>query len=74
MSHLLNAAAEWDGLATAEIKGAKIAARHGDTTSFEVRARIARRAAEALRIQHKTGQAVCTCCHRPLSNDACDNH
>ena len=67
------AIAEWDALALAERAGAKIAEKWGDTSSYEVRARIAERTAEALRIQEKTGVAVCSCCHKPLSETGYDD-
>lgn len=73
MSRHLSAAAEWEALAASERAGAIIAARYGDTTSHEVRARIAERTAEALRIQDRTGIAVCSCCHKPLSVTGCDD-
>lgn len=71
---LLSAAAEWDALAVAERRLAKIAERNGDTKSFEVRAQLAERTSEALRIQHATGVPVCTCCHKPLASGRCKNN
>lgn len=33
---------------------------------------VCERTAQALEIQRDTGQAVCSCCHKPLSGNACD--
>lgn len=52
---LLEAAGHWDALA---------AEQPGDDCGRE-RAKLYRRTAEALRIQSKTGVAVCACCLKP---------
>lgn len=66
MSTLLDAAKVWRDLAADELQMAEIEARYGDTTSHKARAKIYIRCAESLEIEHETGVAVCTCCHKPI--------
>lgn len=66
VSALLDAAKVWLDLAAQEIRMAEIDARYGDTTSHKKRAEIYMSCAKALEIQHETGVAVCSCCHKPL--------
>ncbi len=73
MSRLSAAIAEWDALAVAERAGAEMAERWGDTSSYETRARIAEQTAEALRIEERTGLAVCTCCLKPAGETGYDD-
>lgn len=67
MSAILDAAKAWRDLAARKIRKAEMDARYGDTTSHKNRARTYIRCAEALEIEHETGVAVCTCCHKPLT-------
>lgn len=57
-------------LADARLQSLEAAARHWDDLASRAdnpyRAETYRRTAEALRIQIRTGQAVCVCCHKPF--------
>ena len=46
---------------------AKLADEQLDTPPGRARRETYRRTAEALRIEQRTGVAVCTCCHKPFS-------
>lgn len=68
-SELEMSARWWDLLATAEGDRTKWD-KYAGTTGY-ARAHTYRRTAESLRIQERTGVAVCACCHKPLGGGYC---
>lgn len=69
-SALETAARWWDHLAEVEMDKPKWD-RFSEKSGCEFRAETYRRTAEALRIQERTGVAVCSCCHKPIGTDQC---
>lgn len=63
---LEEAAKYWDDLAIRELDRLNWDVLCADKESCEFRANSFRRTAEALRIQIRTGIAVCSCCHKPI--------
>lgn len=70
----LTAAAEWwRKLASDEIRAYELGIQTNKGTA-EFRAWVYERTAKAIEIERDTGVSVCSCCHKPLSGNACDNH
>lgn len=63
----LNAAiAAWLELAETEDRAIELGITNGSDSAFRFRANTYRRCAKALEWERDTGEAVCTCCFRPL--------
>ena len=65
MNDLKSAIAHWNSLADAEVRGRNMGICVSPGASM-ARERIYRRTAESLRIELRTGVAVCSCCHKPF--------
>lgn len=65
MNTLEESAKGWDDLAEQELNAIILGIACSPSTNI-TRANIYKRTAEALRIQDRTGIAVCSCCHKPF--------
>jgi hypothetical protein len=67
MAAALEAAEHWEMLADEQTRRGDWEAGHGrHAGAHRARAKSYKRAAESLRIEHRTGIAVCACCYKPL--------
>lgn len=64
MASLEGHASEWEALAVEQERHAELGLVLPKIAAD--RAEVYRRTAEALRIEERTGVAVCVCCHKPL--------
>lgn len=70
VSDLERSARWWDLLADVELDKINWD-KQSEPGGLQYRANVYRRTAESLRIQERTGIAVCPCCHKPIGTNQC---